>query len=94
LQAQNQKLLGIVREMGAKMEAESEEREYREALENEQGEAVREVREAIAALKNNWKHSVMPTMLKSKRSPRSVTRLKRSSRRLSIIMSEKIHVVK
>ncbi|KAF8504725.1 hypothetical protein F5888DRAFT_1886799 [Russula emetica] len=42
LQAQNQKLLGIVREMGAKVEADSEEREYREALENEQGEAVRE----------------------------------------------------
>lgn len=48
LQAQNQKLLGIVREMGAKMEA--EEREYREALEKEQGEAVREAHEAIIAL--------------------------------------------
>ena len=48
LQAQNQKLLGIVREMGAKMEA--EEREYREALEKEQGEAVREAHEAITAL--------------------------------------------
>jgi nucleoprotein TPR len=48
LQAQNQKLLGIVREMGAKMEA--EEREYRETLEKEQGEAVREAHEAITAL--------------------------------------------
>jgi nucleoprotein TPR len=48
LQGQNQKLLGIVREMGAKMEA--EEREYREALEKEQGEAVREAHEAITAL--------------------------------------------
>jgi nucleoprotein TPR len=48
LQAQNQKLLGIVREMGAKMEV--EEREYREALEKEQGEAVREAHEAITAL--------------------------------------------
>ncbi len=48
LQAQNQKLLGIVREMGAKME--TEEREYREALEKEQGEAVREAHEAITAL--------------------------------------------
>lgn len=48
LQAQNQKLLGIVREMGAKMEA--EEREYREALEKEQSEAVREAHEAITAL--------------------------------------------
>jgi len=48
LQGQNQKLLGIVREMGAKMEA--EEREYRETLEKEQGEAVREAHEAITAL--------------------------------------------
>ncbi|KAH9035766.1 hypothetical protein EDB85DRAFT_841962 [Lactarius pseudohatsudake] len=48
LQTQNQKLLGIVREMGAKMEA--EEREYRETLEKEQGEAVREAHEAITAL--------------------------------------------
>ena len=48
LQAQNQKLLGIVREMGSKMEA--EEREYRETLEKEQGEAVREAHEAITAL--------------------------------------------
>ncbi|KAI0260660.1 hypothetical protein BC834DRAFT_925773 [Gloeopeniophorella convolvens] len=48
LQAQNQKLLGIVREMGAKMEA--EEREYRAALEREQGEAVREAHDAITAL--------------------------------------------
>jgi len=48
LQAQNQKLLGIVREMGHKMEA--EEREYRETLEKEQGEAVREAHEAITAL--------------------------------------------
>ena len=48
LQAQNQKLLGIVREMGAKMEA--EERDYRETLEKEQGEAVREAHEAITAL--------------------------------------------
>jgi nucleoprotein TPR len=50
LQAQNQKLLGIVREMGAKMEA--EEREYREALEKEQSEAVREAHEAITALQD------------------------------------------
>ena len=48
LQAQNQKLLGIVREMGAKME--TEEREYRETLEKEQSEAVREAHEAITAL--------------------------------------------
>jgi nucleoprotein TPR len=47
LQAQNQKLL-IVREMGAKMEA--EERKYRVALEKEQGEAARETHEAITAL--------------------------------------------
>jgi nucleoprotein TPR len=49
LQAQNQKLLGIVREMGTKMEA--EEREYSEVLEKEQGEAVHEAHEAITALK-------------------------------------------
>ena len=71
LQAQNQNLLGIVREMGAKMEA--EEREYRETLEKEQGEAVREAHEAIGHCKNNWKHSAMPTVLKSKRSLRSAT---------------------
>ena len=48
LQEQNQKLLKIVRELGAKMEA--EEREYREALEKEQSEAVREAHEAIQDL--------------------------------------------
>ncbi|KAF9220879.1 hypothetical protein BS17DRAFT_786120 [Gyrodon lividus] len=48
LQEQNQKLLKIVRELGAKMEA--EEREYREALEKEQSEAVREAHEAIQEL--------------------------------------------
>lgn len=48
LQEQNQKLLKIVRELGSKMEA--EEREYREALEKEQSEAVREAHEAIQDL--------------------------------------------
>lgn len=48
LQEQNQKLLKIVRELGAKMEA--EEREYREALEKEQSEAVREAHDAIQDL--------------------------------------------
>ncbi|KIJ62559.1 hypothetical protein HYDPIDRAFT_93869 [Hydnomerulius pinastri MD-312] len=48
LQEQNQKLLKIVRELGAKMEA--EEREYRETLEQEQSEAVREAHEAIQDL--------------------------------------------
>lgn len=48
LQEQNQKLLRIVRELGAKME--SEEREHREALEKEQSEAVREAHEAIQDL--------------------------------------------
>jgi nucleoprotein TPR len=48
LQEQNQKLLKIVRELGSKMEA--EEREYREALEQEQSEAVREAHEAIQDL--------------------------------------------
>ena len=48
LQEQNQRLLKIVRELGAKMEA--EEREYRGALEKEQSEAVREAHEAIQDL--------------------------------------------
>ncbi|OBZ68761.1 Nucleoprotein TPR [Grifola frondosa] len=48
LQEQNQKLLKIVRELGAKLE--SEEKEYRETLEQEQGEAVREAHEAIKQL--------------------------------------------
>ncbi|TFK40767.1 hypothetical protein BDQ12DRAFT_679995 [Crucibulum laeve] len=48
LQEQNQKLLKIVRELGRKME--SEERDYKEAMEREQGEAVREAHEAIQEL--------------------------------------------
>jgi nucleoprotein TPR len=48
LQEQNQKLLKIVRELGAKMEA--EEKDYREAMDMEQGEAVREAHEAIQDL--------------------------------------------
>ena len=46
LQAQNEKLLGYSR-LGAKMEC-----AYRETLEKEQGEAVREEYEATAALFN------------------------------------------
>lgn len=45
LQEQNQKLLKIVREMGRKMEA--EERDYREAMEREQAEAIKEAHAAI-----------------------------------------------
>ena len=48
LQDQNQKLLKVVREMGAKMEA--EEKDYREALQIEQTEAVQEAHKAIEAL--------------------------------------------
>jgi nucleoprotein TPR len=49
LQAQDQKPLSIIRKMGAEMEA--EEREYcAKAFEKEEGEAVREVHEAITAL--------------------------------------------
>ncbi|KAJ6508423.1 hypothetical protein C8R45DRAFT_1069158 [Mycena sanguinolenta] len=48
LQEQNQKLLKAVRELGDKME--SEEREYRETMEMEQAEAVREAHEAIQEL--------------------------------------------
>ncbi|PIL22755.1 transporter [Ganoderma sinense ZZ0214-1] len=50
LQEQNQKLLKIVRELGSKLE--SEEKEYKEALEREQGEAVREAHEAIKQLQS------------------------------------------
>ncbi|KAJ7432792.1 hypothetical protein B0H11DRAFT_2297225 [Mycena galericulata] len=48
LQEQNQKLLKIVRDLGDKMEG--EERDYREAMEREQGEAVREAHEAMQEL--------------------------------------------
>ncbi|KAG6916321.1 hypothetical protein DXG01_007371 [Tephrocybe rancida] len=45
MQEQNQKLLKIVREMGRKME--TEERDYREAMEREQAEAIQEAHAAI-----------------------------------------------
>ncbi|KAJ7147180.1 hypothetical protein C8R43DRAFT_544030 [Mycena crocata] len=48
LQEQNQKLLKAVRELGDKMEG--EERDYREVMEREQGEAVREAHEAMQDL--------------------------------------------
>ncbi|CAL1712475.1 unnamed protein product [Somion occarium] len=48
LQEQNQKLLKIVRELGAKLEA--EEKEYRAELEKEQSEAIQEAHQAIKLL--------------------------------------------
>jgi nucleoprotein TPR len=48
LQSQNQRLLKIVRELGSKMEA--EEKDYKEQLEKEQGEAVLEAHQAIQEL--------------------------------------------
>lgn len=48
LQQQNQKLLKVVRDLGARMEA--EEKDYRATLEHEQSEAVREAHEAIKQL--------------------------------------------
>ncbi|KAF8903177.1 hypothetical protein CPB84DRAFT_810991 [Gymnopilus junonius] len=48
LQVQNQRLLKIVRDLGEKME--SEEREYREAMEKEQAEAIKEAHEAMQEL--------------------------------------------
>lgn len=48
LQQQNQRLLKIVRDLGEKME--SEEREYRETMEREQAEAIREAHEAMQEL--------------------------------------------
>lgn len=50
LQEQNQKLLKIVRELGAKMEA--EEKEYRDTLEKEQVQAVYEAHDAIRKLQD------------------------------------------
>ncbi|KAG2088543.1 uncharacterized protein F5147DRAFT_789372 [Suillus discolor] len=55
LQEQNQKLLKIVRELGSKMEA--EEREYREALDQEQSEAMREAIQDLAAQLERQKKS-------------------------------------
>jgi len=48
LQGQNCRLLKIVRDLGAKMEG--EEREYRETMEREQAEAIREAHEAMQEL--------------------------------------------
>ena len=48
LQEQNQKLLRIVRELSSKME--SEEKDYKEAMEREQSEAIREAHEAMQEL--------------------------------------------
>jgi len=48
LQRQNMRLLKIVRDLGEKME--SEEREYRETMEKEQAEAIREAHEAMQEL--------------------------------------------
>ncbi|KAH9480632.1 Protein MLP1-like protein [Psilocybe cubensis] len=48
LQTQNQRLLRIVRDLGEKLE--SEERDYREAMEKEQAEAIREAHEAMQDL--------------------------------------------
>ncbi|KAG5646523.1 hypothetical protein DXG03_003290 [Asterophora parasitica] len=45
MQEQNQKLLKIVRELGRKME--SEERDYKESMEREQAEAIKEAHEAM-----------------------------------------------
>jgi len=48
VQKQNQRLLTIVRELSEKLE--SEEREYRETMEKEQAEAIREAHEAMQDL--------------------------------------------
>ncbi|KAJ6584124.1 hypothetical protein DFH09DRAFT_1434376 [Mycena vulgaris] len=65
LQEQNQKLLKAVRELGDKMEG--EEREYREGLEREQGEAVREAHEAMQELAQQleWQKSSSDTIIKA-----------------------------
>ncbi|KAF8158177.1 hypothetical protein B0H34DRAFT_444170 [Crassisporium funariophilum] len=48
LQDQNQRLLKIIRELGAKLE--SEEKDYRETMEREQAEAIKEAHEAMQEL--------------------------------------------
>ena len=51
LQEQNQRLLKIVRDLGAKMEA--EEKEYRESLQQEQAEAVSEAHQALQKMQED-----------------------------------------
>ena len=51
LQQQNQKLLQIVRDLGAKMEA--EEKEYRESLQQEQTEAILEAHQALQKMQED-----------------------------------------
>lgn len=63
LQEQNQKLLKIVRDLGAKMEA--EEKEYRESLQQEQAEAVLEAHQALQKMQEgleNQKRSYEATV--------------------------------
>lgn len=48
LQAQNQKLLSVVRDLGARLE--NEEQEYKVVMEREQAEAIKEAHEAIQEL--------------------------------------------
>lgn len=55
LQEQNQRLLKITRDLGARME--SEEREYKERLEIEQNEAIREAHDAIQELQTQLEHT-------------------------------------
>ena len=54
LQEQNQRLLKIVRDLGAKMEA--EEKEYRESLQQEQAEAVLEAHQALQKMQEDLKN--------------------------------------
>ena len=51
LQQQNMKLLSITRELGAKLEG--DEREYKDMLDREQSEAIREAHEAIQTLQSH-----------------------------------------
>ncbi len=54
LQEQNVKLLAITRDLGNKLE--SDEREYKDTLDREQTEAVREAHEAIQMLQSRLEH--------------------------------------
>lgn len=54
LQEQNVKLLAITRDLGKKLE--SDEREYKETLDQEQTEAIREAHDAIQMLQSRLEH--------------------------------------
>ncbi|PCH39913.1 hypothetical protein WOLCODRAFT_88363 [Wolfiporia cocos MD-104 SS10] len=95
LQERNLELLRIVRQLGEKMEA--EEKEYREAIEQEQGEAIAEAHEAIKQLQEqleSQKKSAEVTIqayLKERDSLRAILRRERSGDRTSASASGELN---